>query len=95
MKRITDARALDGFRVEIRFDDGVHGVVDLAELAGRGVFSAWSEPGEFARVAIGSGGEITWPCGVDLCPDALYLQVTGKAPADLFPSLGGPEVRCA
>jgi Protein of unknown function (DUF2442) len=95
MKRITSARAAGGYRIDLRFDDDVRGIADLSDLAGRGVFAAWSEPGQFESVAIGSAGELTWPCGADLCPDALYLRVTGKTAADLFPSLGGPEARCA
>jgi len=95
MRKITDARAVDGYRVALRFDDGTEGIADLSDLAGRGVFAAWSVPGQFDSVGIGSAGELTWPCGVDLCPDALYLRVTGKRPADLFSTLGAPETRCA
>ena len=95
MQTITGVRPLDGYRVSLRFGDGTEGIADLSDLAGRGVFAAWSTPGQFESVQIGSTGELTWPCGVDLCPDALYLRVTGKTPADLFPSLRVPEGRCA
>jgi hypothetical protein len=95
MRKIIEADAEDGFRVALRFDDGTRGVADLSDLAGRGVFAAWSGPSQFKSLAIGSAGELTWTCGVDLCADALYLRVTGKRPADLFPSLGAPETRCA
>ena len=29
---------------------------------------------------IGSGGEITWDDRVDICPDTVYLRLTGKTP---------------
>jgi hypothetical protein len=32
-------------------------------------------------------GELGWGDQIDLCPDALYLKVTGKTPEDLFPAL--------
>jgi hypothetical protein len=87
MHRIEQAQALDGYRVDLSFADGTRGVVDLSDLAGRGVFAAWENYEEFRKVAIGDTGELVWPCGVDLCPDALYLKLTGKSPGDEFPSL--------
>ncbi len=85
--RITEAKPAGRFRVFLRFDDGTSGTVDLSDLAGRGVFSAWLRDGEFERVSVSSQGALLWPGDLDLCPDALYLQLTGKAAADVFPAL--------
>jgi hypothetical protein len=38
----------------------------------------------FARVRLGSHGQVEWPGEIDLCPDALYLTLTGKRPEDVF-----------
>jgi hypothetical protein len=38
-------------------------------------------------VSIGESGEIAWNEEVDLCPDALYMKITGKTPEELFPNL--------
>jgi hypothetical protein len=91
VKKIATAKPLAGYRVALSFDDGMNATADLSHLAGRGVFSAWSVPGEFGRVEIGSAGELTWPCGVDLCPDALYLRGTGRTASEIFPSLRAAE----
>src|SRR5256885_839012 len=85
--RITDAKALPGFRLELRFDDGERGVVDLSSLVGRGVFAAWQEPGVFEQVSITPQGAVEWPQEIDLCPDALYMQLTGKSAEEIFPAL--------
>lgn len=74
-------------RLFLRFNDGTAGEVDLGPLVGRGVFAAWLVPGTFERVAITEAGALEWPGGLDLCPDALYLQMTGKRPEELFPVL--------
>lgn len=87
MKRIAKVEVLSGYRLELEFDDHVTGIVDLSELVGKGVFSVWRDPTVFAQVQVGSAGELVWGEQVDLCPDALYLKVTGKEPEDLFPSL--------
>ena len=87
MRRINDVKSLGDYRLELVFDDGVTGVVDLSDLVGKGVFALWRDRAAFARVRIGNSGELLWDDQVDLCPDALYLKATGKKPEDLFPAL--------
>ncbi len=73
MHRIAEVRALRDHRVWVRFENGVDGEVDLAELAGKGVFAAWNDPGFFSKVAVDPVTHtLAWPGGIDLCPDALY-----------------------
>jgi len=87
MHAITRVEALDDYRVGLSFADGTRGVVDLSDLVGQGVFAGWQDYSKFRQVAIGETGELVWPDGVDLCPDALYLKVTGKTPEEEFPAL--------
>jgi hypothetical protein len=87
MRKVTAVKVLEGFRLELTFDDGIHGTVDLSDLAGKGVFALWSDRFAFEQVEIGSSGELAWGDKVDLCPDSLYLKVTNKSPQDLFPAL--------
>ncbi len=80
MERIVVAKALPGYRLWLRFTDGVEGEVDVASLVGRGVFKAWSDPDEFAKVAVDARARtVCWPRGLDLDPDVLYASVTGRA----------------
>jgi Protein of unknown function (DUF2442) len=92
MRRITKVKVLPGYRLELEFDDGVSGIVDLSEAVGKGVFALWRDPVVFEQVCIGSSGELVWGDQVDLCPDALYLKVTGKKPEDIFPVLRNPPI---
>jgi hypothetical protein len=87
VKKITHIKVLDHYRLQLVFDDGVQGVVDLSDLAGKGVFALWRDRKAFEQVKIGSGGELLWNDQIDLCPDSLYLKVTGKSPQDIFPML--------
>ena len=87
MVELVDVKPLSDFRLALRYDDGTEGVVDLSHLAGKGVFQAWHRSGFFEDVSIGSGGEIRWDDTIDLCPHALYMQLTGKSPEDIFPNL--------
>ncbi len=72
--------ARDGFRIWIKYDDGVEGMIDLSHLAGDGVFKAWGDRSLFENVSITSYQSIIWGTEDDeleLCADALYLQLTG------------------
>ena len=78
MKRIVTVKPRPGYRVWLKFSDGVEGEADLSHLAGKGVFEIWRDVSVFEQVKAGEFGELTWKEGVDLCADSLYLQVTGK-----------------
>jgi len=88
MKRIVALEVLDNYRVWLRFDDGVEGEVDFSRHVGKGVFAPWTDYASFRQAAVGEQGRaLTWPGELDFCADALWLQITGKQPEDLFPKL--------
>ncbi len=87
MPKLLEVKAMPTHTLWLRYSDGVEGSVDLSDLVGQGVFSAWSEPGVFEQVALTEYGAPAWGEAIDLCPDALYLQLTGRRPEDLFPIL--------
>jgi hypothetical protein len=91
LKDIVDVQPLDGYRLKLRFEDGVEGVVDVAELVSfTGVFAPLHDRNEFVAVQVHPElGTICWPSGADLDPDVLYSRLTGTA----LPSLGA-TARC-
>ena len=62
------------------------GEIDLSHLVGHGVFKAWNERTCFENVRIAPAGGIAWDDDIELCPDALYLQLTGKSVEDVMPT---------
>ena len=73
MPGIVEARALDGYRLWVRFSDGVEATADVSGLVGKGVFAAWRDPSFFRRVSVDAQlGTVVWPGDIDLAPDALY-----------------------
>lgn len=85
--KVIFAKPLHRYRLELGFENGEGGVVDLSSFAGRGVFAAWEQPSVFEQVVVTAEGAVEWPGEIDLCPDALYLRMTGKTPEDVFRSL--------
>jgi hypothetical protein len=86
--KVVTVKPLPAFRLELGFDNGETGIVDLSSFVGQGVFSAWARPGIFEQVSITVDGALEWPSDIDMCPDSLYLRMTGKQPEDIFPNLG-------
>ena len=87
MIRPTNVEARDGYRLWLRYSDGASGEVDLSHLAGQGVFAAWNEPGRFEEVYVAPHGAIAWSDDLEICPDALYLKLTGKAVEEFMPGV--------
>lgn len=72
MVDVVEVRPLEGYRLYLRFEDGVEGEVD-------GVFAPLQNPDRFAEVrVVADRGTVGWPNGADLDSDVLYARVTGK-----------------
>lgn len=86
MIKVREVEARAGYRVWIRFEDGTEGEVDLSHLVGRGVFRLWEDCTEFEKVYVEPVmGAVAWSDDLDLCPDALYQQLTGMLPWERYP----------
>jgi hypothetical protein len=75
--RVAQIDVLPGFRLRVRFNDGLEGTVDLAafiDSASAGVFAALRDENLFrqARVELGA---VTWPGDLDLAPDAMHRAI--------------------
>lgn len=77
LKDIVSASPLNGYRLQIRYEDGVEGVVDLSGLLSfRGVFEPLKDPSFFSQVRVDAElGTVTWPNGADIDPDVLYARL--------------------
>lgn len=89
---VVEVEAREGYRVWLRYNDGASGEVDLAHLAGHGVFKAWLDREFFENVFIGEGGEVSWRDELDLDPFQLYMDITGKTVEELFPGFSGAKL---
>ena len=81
----VSVKSLGRYRIWIKYSDGASGEVDLSDVAGNGVFKAWDEPGCFDNVHVAPHRAIAWNDDIELCPDALYLELTGKSVSDIMP----------
>ena len=61
VRRAGDVEPRDGFQIWMRFDDGTAGIVDLHDLAGRGVFKVWEDRRVFESLRIRGAVRLSGP----------------------------------
>jgi hypothetical protein len=75
--RVSHVEPLPGYRLHVRFVDGLTGTVDLPMFIASttaGVFAKLRDVEMFNRVRI-EYGAVTWPGEVDLAPDAMHAAI--------------------
>ena len=76
---IVSVEPLANHKIQLQFSDGVAGEIDLSHCVGTELFAEWNQPGVFEQVRIGEYGEVWWSDMASLCPDSMYLKLTGKS----------------
>lgn len=87
MYKPIEVRALPDYKIWLRYNDGIEGIVDLSEYVGKGVFTLWNDYKAFEKVYIGEADQIAWGEEIDMCPDSIYMLLTGKSAEDIYPNL--------
>ena len=74
--KVVEVKSLDGYRLWLRFQDGVSGTVDLSSELWGPMFEPLKDKALFAQAAIHPELEtVTWPNGADFAPEFLYKTV--------------------
>jgi len=77
MVRIETAQPLSGYRLKVRFNDGLEGIYPVEPERRGGVFLKLLEAKTFNAVTINPDfGCVEWPGGVDLCPDTMHQAMS-------------------
>lgn len=76
MRKLKDVIARPDFRLELIFEDGLSGIVDIKSRLFGPMFAPLLDPDLFACVCMDAYGAIVWPNGADLDPEALIAQMS-------------------
>ena len=78
MVRIETAQPLAGYRLQVRFNDGLEGVYPVEPKRRGGVFLKLLDANIFNAVTVNPDfGCVEWPGGIDLCPETMHRNMTG------------------
>ncbi|NIL99280.1 MAG: DUF2442 domain-containing protein [Planctomycetales bacterium] len=83
--RVAKVQHRKDYELRVTFTDGTTADLDLRpRIVGRGgVFAPLEDVSYFAQVTVDpEAGTLVWPNGVDLCPDGLYAEATGRDVAE-------------
>ena len=78
--RLTKIKPLPNYELEVEFNDGVHGFVEMVKLIASdkaGVFTALKDIELFNKAYL-EYGVLTWPGEIDLAPDAMHDAIKQK-----------------
>lgn len=70
---VIDAEYIDGYKINITFDNGTEKVVDCEKWLDGGIFEQLKDKNEFKKFFV-DGWSISWPNGADIAPETLYLD---------------------
>lgn len=74
--RITKCVPQKDYSIELTFEDGKNGFVNLEHLVGKGVFSLWSDHHEFEKASVDQISKtVCWGDTIDLDPIALREKI--------------------
>ena len=75
--RVTDMHLSGDRAMQVRFVDGVEGIVRFEPGFFRGVFSHLVDPSRFAEALVEMGA-VTWPGELDLAPDRMHDDIVAR-----------------
>ena len=83
--KIISVKALDKFKLKISFNDGLKGIYDVSDLAGKGVFKIWDTNDNFFKVFINKeSGAISWQGEIEIDTLNAYCTISGISPERYF-----------
>lgn len=78
--KINACEPHEGYKIWICFEDGLSGEVDLSDLVGKGVFSAWNSIDFFRSVHVDKRTDtVAWGEDIDLDPYVLRDSIKGDS----------------
>ena len=78
---VTSAEPVEGYRVQVSFDDGREGVANLTEALVGPMFEPLRDPDMFNMMRVDEElRTIVWPNGSDLAPEYIYFQAFRDEP---------------
>ena len=76
---LKSAIDLPGYKLNVEFEDGITGIIDLNKWIGKSAFAYWNDYKYFQSFYITEDKKIEWNKEIDMNPDAFYLELVDKS----------------
>jgi hypothetical protein len=81
--KIVSVISTGGYTLQVAFEDGIKGRVDLSGLVKTGVFTVLKDEQRFAAVST-NGYSVAWSDELEIDAATIYSELSGKDPANFF-----------
>ena len=81
--KVTGVTALDDYKLQVTFDDGVSGTIYLKDFIKNGIFSILGDKQLFNKVYT-TGHSIAWNDDLEIDSLAVYAEILNKEPKDML-----------
>ena len=81
--KVIDVKALPEYNIAVSFEDGVSGVINLADLVGQGIFCAIKDEVLFSKVYT-TGYSIAWSNELEIDALTIYAELLDKQPEEVL-----------
>jgi len=72
----VSVQAVNSTVIYLKYDNGNEGEIDLDKTIERNKYEELKNNDEFSKVFLdGKSHDISWPCGIQLCKNALFKQL--------------------
>lgn len=78
MPNLIKAKALPEYKLQLEFEDGVKGEIDLIKFKGKGVFEFWNDENNFSKVYVSKHGSIAWTEDIEIDSLNCYLKLINQ-----------------
>jgi len=74
MEKVKNIKVLPGYRLEVEFQNGQRGELELEKKLYGPVFEPLKDPAFFSRATVDEFGVICWPNGADIAPETVFEE---------------------
>lgn len=75
--KITEVKYVSDYTINITFEDGISGMINLKDLVEKGIFKILQDKEKFATVYT-TGSTIAWSDELEIDGINIYSEITGK-----------------
>jgi hypothetical protein len=73
--KVQEVKYLSDYTINIKFDDGIAGNVQLNDLVEKGIFKVLQDKNQFAKVYT-NGNSIAWSNELEIDATTIYAELT-------------------
>lgn len=81
--KVIGVSPLPDYKLQVTFDDGVSGIVDLKDFIKNGIFSVLQNEDSFNKVHA-TGYSVAWSDELEIDALVIYAELLNKKPEDIF-----------